>query len=273
MADAAVLRSFASTQFNPSVSNYNTLLFEQTLIQTKIPFGIIFDKQLADLHKYKVLVLAEQDALSDQQLGLIRKFVENGGGLVATGRTSMLTDWRKKRNRFGLSDLFGVATPPAEDGSNVPVERTFGKGRVAYIPRIEAEMAAPAAQMNYTVRNAYWKLPKNYRQLADAVQWAAGGPLSATVDAPLWVTTEVAEQEGSRTRLLHLVNFKYQETLRDIPVRMRIPAGMRLREVTLKSPEEAAAQSLKVSVTENIASVRVPRLNVYGLVLFHLEAK
>jgi len=273
VADAAILRSFPSVQFNPSVSSFNTLLFEQTLIQSKIPFGIVFDKQMTDLHKYKVLVLADQDALSDGQIQVIRQFVEDGGGLVSTGTTSMLTEWRTKRNRFALADLFGISAPPADGASNAPVQRTFGKGRVAYIPRIEAEVPAPPPQMNYAVRNAYWKLPKNYRQLADAVRWAAGGPLSASVEAPLWVTNEVAEQPSSHTRLLHLVNFKDKEPLRDIPVLMQVPEGMRLREVMLKSPDEPAAIPLKFTLAGNVAALRVPRLAIYDLILFRMEAK
>jgi Beta-galactosidase len=273
VADAAILRSFPSVEFNPSVSLFNTVLFEQTLIQTKIPFGLIFDRQLADLAKYKVLVLADQDALSDEQLARIRAFVEQGGGLVATGATSLLTDWRTKRGRFGLADLFGTTAPPAETAANAPIERQFGKGRVVYIPRIEAEVPAPPAQMNYTVRNAAWKLPKNYQQLTAAVRWAAGGELSAEVDAPLWVTAELAEQPGTRTRLLHLVNFKYREPLKDIPVRLRIPAGMRVREVILKSPGEGSPERLKFSADAGIASLRVPQLNVYDLVMFRMEAQ
>ncbi|MEX2757483.1 MAG: hypothetical protein Q6365_019050, partial [Candidatus Sigynarchaeota archaeon] len=43
LADAAVLRSFNSVEFNPGKCNVSTVLFEQTLIQSKIPFAIIFD--------------------------------------------------------------------------------------------------------------------------------------------------------------------------------------------------------------------------------------
>ena len=40
-ADVAVLRAFASIEFNPAVSNTATVLFEQSLIQSQIPFDII----------------------------------------------------------------------------------------------------------------------------------------------------------------------------------------------------------------------------------------
>jgi hypothetical protein len=273
VVDAAILRSFPSIEFHPAVSLFNTVLFEQTLIQTKIPFGLIFDRQLVDLRQYKVLILADQDALSDEQLARIRQYVQNGGGLVATGTTSLLTDWRTRRARFGLTDLFGIAAPPEESTPNTPIERSFGKGRVVYIPRIEAEVPAPPAQMNYTVRNSAWKLPKNYRQLAAAVRWAAGGELTAEVEAPLWVTAQLADQPSSHTRLLHLVNFKYQEPVKDIRVRMRIPVGMRVREAILKSPGEAAQQRLEFSAADGIASLRVPQLNAYDLILFRMEAQ
>ena len=94
IADVAVLRSFSSIEFNPAQANVSTVLFEQSLIQSKVPFAIIFDRHLKDLSKYKVLVLANQDALSDDQLAMIRKFVE-GGGLVAT------ENMRIKKNGLG----------------------------------------------------------------------------------------------------------------------------------------------------------------------------
>lgn len=134
IADVAVLRSFASIEFNPSRSLVSTVLFEQTLLQSGIPFDLIFDRHLKNLSRYKVLVLADQDALSDQQASAIRAFVSNGGGLVATGNSSMLTDWCLRRRRFALADLFGLDRPPAPDQPNTGVQCTVGRGRVVYIP-------------------------------------------------------------------------------------------------------------------------------------------
>ena len=144
IADAAVLRSFSSIEFNPARANVSTTLFEQSLIQANVPFAIIFDEQLRDLRRYKVLVLADQDALSNDQISLIRRFVEAGGGLVATGDTSMMNEWRLRREKFGLAELFGFEKPPAG-----PVRRNFGKGRVVYLPRVDPSIAPPPPQMNY----------------------------------------------------------------------------------------------------------------------------
>ncbi|PYV26099.1 MAG: hypothetical protein DMG24_07815 [Acidobacteria bacterium] len=59
------------------------------MIQALVPFDIIFDDNLKDLRKYRVLVLADQECLDDEKLGLIRKFVENGGSLVATEHSTL----------------------------------------------------------------------------------------------------------------------------------------------------------------------------------------
>jgi hypothetical protein len=272
VTDVAILRSFASIEFNPAKSNVSTMLFEQTLIQCKFPFGIIFDVHLKDLSKYKVLVLANQDALSDEQIDQIRRFVENGGGLVATEQTSMLTEWRRKRNKFGLAEVLGIDAPPGAEDRN-PLRREFGKGRVVYIPRIEPGVEPPPAMMSYNFSNEYWKLPKNYEELVEAVQWAARGGFSASVEAPLWVTMELAEQKSTETRLLHLLNFRIEEPLRDIAVKVRIPGGMRLREGVLESPDDLPRQVLEISGREGMVSFNVPKLEVYNLILLRTERK
>lgn len=271
MADAAVLHSFASVEFNPAISGVSTTLFEQTLIQSKIPFDIIFDRHLNDLSKYKLLVLADQDALSDEQVRAIRTFVENGGGLVATGTTSLLNDWRLRRRKFALAELFRIDLPPAAGAPNSAVRRTFGKGRVVYIPRIEPAVTPPPALLTYNFANKYWKLPVNYQDLAAAVNWAAGGRLSATVSAPASVTMELTEQKSSSTLLLHLVNFDFRRPVRNIDVSVRLPAGFTISEVTCETPDGNERQAITPAVHGGVASFRIPSLKVYDLALIRLR--
>jgi len=273
LADVAVLRAFSSVEFNPGRSNLSTVLFEQTLIQSKIPFDLIYDRHLKDLSKYKVLVLANQDALSDEQVGAIRRFVENGGGLVATEESSLLTDSRRVRTRFGLAELLGVDQPLAANQENKPMQRTFGKGRVVYIPRIEPATAPPPAEMNCDIDNRYWVLPKNHPDLATSVRWAAGGELSVTVDAPLWVTLELARQPSTDTLLLHLINFKVNEPLKQVAAKVRVPDGYVVREAVVETPDSRGAQALKIDAQGAFASFRLPSLKVYDLVLLRLEKK
>lgn len=61
-----------------------------------------------DLSNYSVLCLANQAAMSDAEIDLVRSFVERGGGLIATHETSLYRNDGSKRRDFGLSDVFGV---------------------------------------------------------------------------------------------------------------------------------------------------------------------
>jgi hypothetical protein len=86
------------------------------------------------------------------------------------------------------------------------------------------------------------------------------------------VTAKVAQQESSRTRLRHLVNFKFEQPLKDVAVRIRIPEGMRVREV-VKTPDEAAGRRVEFSVTSANVSLRVSRPGAYALALVRMAAK
>lgn len=271
IADVAVLRSFASDQFNPSQCLFDTVLFEQSLIQGKIPFSIIFDRQLANLKRYRVLVLADQDALSDAQISAIRRFVQEGGGLVATGNTSLLNAWRLRRNRFGLAELFGIYQPPDAGVPDTPIRRAFGKGRVVYIPRIVPAISPPPAMMSYDIGNQYWALPKNDAALLDAVVWAADGDFSVTIHAPLSVTMELESQPKTSALLLHLVNYNTAQPVRNITATVRIPEGSEVQMATIDSPDSAVSVSVPVTAHGGEASFRVPSLKIYDLVMLRLK--
>ena len=267
VADVAVLRSFASIEFNPAATLPPTVLFEQSLIQARVPFDIISDRHLAELDRYKVLVLANQDALSDAQLEAIRGFVARGGGLVATGDTSMLTEWRIRRRKFGLADLFGRDLP------GEVARREAGRGRVAYVPGVAAAVEPPAAQINYRFDNRCWKLPRNHAELLAAVEWAARGALSARVSAPPSVTMELAARPDGGTLLLHLVNYDFRHPAEGIDVSLRAPAGTAGAEVSLESPDGSAAAAIRATVRDGQISFRVPRLAVYSLAVVRLQRK
>jgi hypothetical protein len=98
--------------------------------------------------------------------------VEVGGN----GGLSLLTDWRRQHAAWPGGRV-GLDMPPGPQDANKPVKRTFGKGRVVYIPRIEASTTPPPPQMNYASTNEHWRLPKNHRDLIEAVKWAAGDEL------------------------------------------------------------------------------------------------
>lgn len=267
VGDVAVLRAFAAVEFNPTQALVGATLAEQTLIQHQIPFQIVFDRQLKDLSRYKVLVLADQDALSDEQVAAIRAFVEAGGGLVATGNSSLATEGRVRRGKFALADVLGIEQP-----RDAAVRHEFGRGRAAYLPRIVPAVEPPSSPVNYNFSFHYWKLPLNHAELAEAVKWAARGEFSAEVEAPEYVSMELTRQVSSGNLALHLVNFNFRHPVDKIEARVRIPEGFKLVEAVSSTPD-GARPTVERSVRDGVAHLRLPRLDVYSLTVLRLERR
>ena len=291
--DVAVLHSYASMAYNNDLPWQSTMLMEQALIRSKVPFEIIFDAQLNDLAKYSALVLPDQECLGEAQMALIRKYVESGGGLVATEQTSIYDEWRRRRESFGLRDVFGIDAPKYREnlytfrpypGANpgagmprqasaaraapAPVRRNFGRGRSAYIPQVRPAVAKPAGA---AMTSEYWKLPVNWPQIVDEVRWAANG-FSLEVKGPPTLVAEPLDQPGTGRVLIHLINYDERRPApENIAVSLRIPAGKTVRAVHLASPDAAGTPTLAHTVTGGRAAFTVPRVRTYSVAVVELR--
>lgn len=78
------------------------------LISNHIPFGVITKKSLSDLSGVKVLILPNVNMMDPEEADSIRRWVQEGGALYASGCTSLVTTRGKLQENFLLSDLFGV---------------------------------------------------------------------------------------------------------------------------------------------------------------------
>lgn len=110
----------------PWQKNFNDHAFGiyHTLIEDHIPFEMVNDQLLdnANLKPFKLLILPNIAALSDKQCDQLRKFVEEGGSLVATYETSLYDEEGKPRSDFGLSDIFGVSYGQGVEG---PLQNSY----------------------------------------------------------------------------------------------------------------------------------------------------
>jgi len=276
ISDVAVLHSYSTMAFNNDRPYQSTYLFEQVLIQNKIPFDIIFDDQLKALSNYKVLILADQECLSDEKLSLIMSFVEKGGGLVATEFSSLYTEWRERKSDFGLKDLFRV-NPPDWNGRssqesimNIPIQKNpAGKGKVVYIPEVQPSIPKP---LTAAMTSQYWKLPLNWNELLDAVIWASGNNLSLSIKAPLTVTMELVQKNDSSAMILHLINFDHRNSpVRDIQVDMKVPEAKRVAQVTVLTPDGNNDEIIKFKEEEQRVIFTVPSLTTYNMIVMKLE--
>jgi len=278
VADVAVLRSYPSLAYNSFATLAGTVGFEQTLIQAKVPFDIIFEENLEDLSRYKVLVLANTESMSDRDVGLVREFVRKGGGLVATGSASLYNEWRRPRPTFGLGDVLGLTRQEARrtlgayrisDAISTYVGaggihtrmRRFGRGRAVYIPRVIPSYEGNRVKMN---------LPVNWPELVEAVKWACNDNLSLEIQAPLTVVMNLYEKKDKDQLMLHLVNFG-REMIRDIPVELKVPEGKKAQSVTLISTDNPQTVSVRFTREKGKINFRVPELELYDLLVIQLD--
>ena len=78
----------------------------------------------------KVFVLPYSLALSDREVAEIRRFVEDGGLLLADGATGLFDEHVAWRDRGALDELFGIAGPPPRE-RDAAAPRTSGKVQLA----------------------------------------------------------------------------------------------------------------------------------------------
>jgi len=270
-AEVAVLHSYASLAYNNDRPYQSTWLFEQALIQSQIPFDIIFDEHLKDLSKYRVLVLADQECIDEKQCDLIRHYVEDGGGVVATEFTSLFTKRHVRRRDFELADLFQVTAPKlvlwVDDKplSISPRRNQVGKGRVVYVAEVKPAIAKPAAA---PMTNQYWKLPVNQGELIEAVRWASNGKLMLEVQAaPVTVTVNLLKQRSSGAMQIHFINYDVSGNtyVENIRVSFRLPIGATTAQVKIFSPDNDEVQSVKYVTQDGTLECELPFLKVYSV--------
>jgi len=279
VASVAVFRSHPSITYHNSRAGLSAILVEQALIQAKVPFHLIFDEHLPDLSPAtcKVLILPDSECLSDEQLALIRRFVEGGGGLIATEDAGLYDPWRRLRIRPGLQGLVDnqpAAAPYQESVASVPVvagaaaRKEFGRGRVVYLPGIEFDGPLPPAEPYFSIGPAFWKRPKNWEQLIDAIEWASQGDIPLRVSGPDYLAANLVEQAEKRRRLVHLVNYngKQVPSIGNIEVKCVIPERNSASSVRLYSADLDIGSTLNFRMQGQHAVFTVPRLDAYCVV-------
>ena len=79
------------------------------LVRARIPFiPVNADHIDREAGKLSSLVLPNLGAMTDSQVASVKRFVEGGGGLLATGDTSLYDKFGDPRPDYALGDLFGA---------------------------------------------------------------------------------------------------------------------------------------------------------------------
>jgi hypothetical protein len=279
LASVAILRSYPSIAYHNARAQLSAILVEQLLIQARIPFHLIFDEHISQLSpaECKVLILPDSECLSDEQISAIRRFVDQGGGLIAAEQAGLYDTWRRLRVRPGLEQLVEhqVLAPAYEErvtmgpiAAGLPSRKYFGKGRVVYFPGIEFDGPLPAPEPYFSIGREFWKRPKNWEEVVDAVYWAAQGEIPLQVSGPDFLVANLVEQSEKRRRLVHLVNYNTRKTpsIEAIDVKCAVPEGQAASDVRLYSADSDTPGKVDFRMQGRNALFTVPKLNAYCVV-------
>jgi hypothetical protein len=122
----------------------------QALIRARIPYLPIHADHLdRDATRFAALILPNLGAMSDAQAASIRRFVARGGGLLATGDSSLFSEWGEPRRDFALADVFGAhVTDPGRAGDEAGRRKGAGDTAHTYLrlkPELRARVDGPRA--------------------------------------------------------------------------------------------------------------------------------
>jgi hypothetical protein len=301
-ADVAIWRSQRTLACNSTTAHRSVILTEQALIQGKISFDIIYDDNLQDISRYRVLVLPNVEMLDPQQVRRLTDFVRAGGGLVATELTSLYDEWRRPYPDFALRELFGKNVqldmgdnwqkPSATNKFNASfTQNPFGSGRVAYIPAIQtrrvADYTGVIGEEPYRFGTEQWENPLNAADLLNAIRWAAGGMLAAEVDAPEGVAVELMTLPspagaaagdslpspagrgagGEGALLLHLLNYRLDKPVPEAKIRLRLPVGKKITRASLLTYPAESEVEIPFSQMGVTLKASLPAFQQYALLI------
>ncbi|MEN6495511.1 MAG: beta-galactosidase trimerization domain-containing protein [Thermoguttaceae bacterium] len=215
-----------------------------------------FHTQLAG---FRVLCLANEACMSDEQVQRVREFVNRGGGLIATHETSLYDEKGQRRGDFGLADVFGVhytkmlapanrkiqwtASPVTEglepmmhDDTHVAVRLATATSVATLAGETVDGQPVPGAVLQSRGRGRMVYLPGRL----EAIQCQQ---LSPTIERLLAAAVRYVV-EGKLPIELH-ATAPVAATLFDQPARLEIPAGRQVKEIRRLWDKRPVALTIK----------------------------
>lgn len=117
MADVLIYYSSSTRDafcaMDEKIDDYGVYIkgIERVLLENHIPYSFLPDSELSmeRLKTVKALLIPNGAYMSDEEVQVIREYVRQGGGLIASYRTSLFDKNGNQRSDFGLADVFGVS--------------------------------------------------------------------------------------------------------------------------------------------------------------------
>ncbi|MFC1614524.1 beta-galactosidase [Gemmatimonadota bacterium] len=260
VTDCAILRSWPSMAYSVSAVWTPVTLMEQTLIQHRVPFDIIFDMHMDSLERYKAVILAGQESLSMENIEKLRDFMQAGGTVVFTGNTADFNCYRRMRETNPLLTMMGLDRRPP-----VVVTRKVGVGKLVYIPEVIPALE-PESWGRWDLPPWQWVLPSNHGEIVQAIERNIPGGFSLRAEAPLTTAAEILNRDSSRETIVHFVNYDYKNRL--IPFRTEVrPQYGKVKKVEYYSCENDNPSELEYLMEDGQLVFTLPETGMYAMVV------
>jgi len=207
VADVAVLHSESTRDFSGQGVTYREYVkgMSQALGDMHVPYQVLLNRDLtlANLQKYRLVILPNSSAMSDAELAAVRQFLEAGGHVLATAQTAMQDELGFKRQVWPLGKWLGIETTEKADAK---AERQIGKGKLVWYA---APLGRPFFE-TYARAGVKWTYEPNAALLQQleaviAAGRGANAPFQAVqIPTPVLLTV-YRERDGNET-FIHLYN-------------------------------------------------------------------
>ncbi len=238
ISDVAVLHSFPSGAFDPRNSWDRAATAEEILIRGGFSWGAVFAEMFDRLRGSSVLVLAGQTYLAPKTCEAIKAFAAAGGGVAILGDVAAWDDEGMLYEPSPLADLEG--------------------------PRV-IRMTVDTPQSDRRAGHAVSiSLPKQWRSVADAIQRASAGRLTARLHGSDYVAMSVCETTDGRLAL-HLVNYAAPRATG--PLRVALGDAWKNRSSARLLTPDGGERPLSLTTKGTVTSIDIPSIEVYGIVV------
>ena len=166
----------------------------RTLLESHIPFRVVTDSDVEErLTDCRVLILPNAASMTDAACREVKGFVESGGTLLATYRTSFLDENGERRTEPGLADLFNAAVT-GEVPSVHYVRLAGGEELLAGAPSRPIPLYGPSLLVKAQSGAASGgRIVKPFPLEKGQFFTHGFAPPGPTTDHPVWVISEKGE--------------------------------------------------------------------------------
>lgn len=234
------------------------------LLESNIPFHVITERDIYKLSQYKAIIMPCFAVMSNEQANMIRKYVENGGKIIATGETSLFNEEGIYQSDFQLSDVFGIHYSDVK-GDKVYVN-DYGKGKAIFtlepIGKYYCWAASPWANSGNKQKAEEHRLKLIYLYSLGKLE------REIEVDAGV-IALPYIHEGGIEIRMVNLNGISYGDAkpaLQDVNIAVTIPKGMNIESVSqLDLLDSWKSLSYSVSGNKIIVSATIKEHSVISL--------